>query len=544
MKKYLLMLLFVFCLVSPRDSVNSQIGAVWEQRYDGTADTTDIPGYMEVDALGNVYITGFSVGTGADYDIVTIKYNSAGTMQWQQRYNGTANSTDYAEAIAVDDSGNVFVAGSSIGTGTEYDIILIKYNPIGVQQWVQRYNGPAGNRDYSNDVILDKQGNIYLIGSSFGIGTDYDFVTIKYSPSGLQQWLQRYNGTGNSTDTPFSVDIDSSGNIYMAGYSGGLGTHYDFTTIKYNSSGVEQWVQRYNGTGNSTDVAAQLEIVGEDNIYVSGYTSGNGSGFDCLTIKYNSAGVQQWLQVYNGPANGNDFGRHMACDDSGNVYVSGSSTGNSTGDDYLTIKYNSAGVQQWLQRYNGAGNATDNINSIALDNSGNVYVTGFCVNNTNNDFVTIKYNSSGTQQWMQTYNGPANNRDEAYAIILDHTENVIITGSSYNVTNSDYVTIKYSQTIGIQNIGSQLPENFSLGQNYPNPFNPVTNIEFSLPKGSFTKIIVYDITGREVAELVNQNLNAGTYKVDFDASHLSSGTYFYRLTAGDFSTVKKMILVK
>ncbi len=89
-----------------------------------------------------------------------------------------------------------------------------------------------------------------------------------------------------------------------------------------------------------------------------------------------------------------------------------------------------------------------------------------------------------------------------------------------------------------------MPNTFSLSQNYPNPFNPVTKISFSIPNNSYTKLVVYDISGKQVAELVNNTLDAGTYDIDFDASQLSSGTYFYRIEAGEFTEVKKMILVK
>lgn len=98
--------------------------------------------------------------------------------------------------------------------------------------------------------------------------------------------------------------------------------------------------------------------------------------------------------------------------------------------------------------------------------------------------------------------------------------------------------------IGIVNINTNIPRGFNLSQNYPNPFNPKTNIEFQLPNSSAVKITVFDMLGREVAVLVDQNLGAGTYKTDFDGSRLASGVYFYRLETNDFAVTKKMILIK
>jgi hypothetical protein len=96
----------------------------------------------------------------------------------------------------------------------------------------------------------------------------------------------------------------------------------------------------------------------------------------------------------------------------------------------------------------------------------------------------------------------------------------------------------------IQPVGNQSPVNYKLEQNYPNPFNPVTNIKFSIPNAGSVKLVVFDMLGKEVATLVNQNMNIGTYNVDFDAASLSSGVYFYKLTTGDFTSIKKMMLVK
>ncbi|NOS84077.1 MAG: T9SS type A sorting domain-containing protein [Ignavibacteria bacterium] len=98
--------------------------------------------------------------------------------------------------------------------------------------------------------------------------------------------------------------------------------------------------------------------------------------------------------------------------------------------------------------------------------------------------------------------------------------------------------------IGIVNINSNIPDNFSLGQNYPNPFNPQTKIKFSIMQTSFAEMKIFDILGREVKTLVNENLKAGEYEVSFNAANLPSGIYFYRLNAGEFMQTKKMVLIK
>jgi hypothetical protein len=143
------------------------------------------------------------------------------------------------------------------------------------------------------------------------------------------------------------------------------------------------------------------------------------------------------------------------------------------------------------------------------------------------------------------YNGPGNGGDAASGLFVDESYCVYVTGFSQgSVTQADYFTIKYSQPIGINQISSEIPERFLLEQNYPNPFNPTTNIEFALPKSSTVKIAVYDMLGREVEILVNKELKAGTYKTELNASNYTSGVYFYKLAADNFTQTKKMILVK
>jgi hypothetical protein len=98
--------------------------------------------------------------------------------------------------------------------------------------------------------------------------------------------------------------------------------------------------------------------------------------------------------------------------------------------------------------------------------------------------------------------------------------------------------------IGLHNNNNKIPENFYLYQNYPNPFNPTTNIKFDIPKDGFVKLNVYDITGKQIAELVNGTYKAGSYTADFDGSNFASGVYFYKIETADYTSIRKMIFVK
>ena len=148
---------------------------------------------------------------------------------------------------------------------------------------------------------------------------------------------------------------------------------------------------------------------------------------------------------------------------------------------------------------------------------------------------------------LQNSNGcysPASGKIMSYC----HFCNTTYLTNGFGQLSGDTVRLRFAQAqgclIGIQNISSEIPSDYSLKQNYPNPFNPTTNIEFDLKKASFLKLVVYDVTGKIVETLVNERLEAGTYQVSFDASKFNSGVYFYKLTTGDFSEVKKMVFIK
>jgi hypothetical protein len=170
------------------------------------------------------------------------------------------------------------------------------------------------------------------------------------------------------------------------------------------------------------------------------------------------------------------------------------------------------------------------------------------------DYATVKYNANGIQQWVQRYAAPGTSFDLAVAVAVDSASNVYVTGRG-NIAGQalNIITIKYSQ--GPTDVGqAPLPYGFRLSQNYPNPFNPRTTIEFQISNVGYVTLKVYDVLGREVGVLVNEELEAGSYMTTFsaeggsasggDALSLASGVYLYRLTTGGRSTVNKMVLMK
>jgi len=448
MTKTLLILCVLGALLLTAVPVFGQaVDTAWVRRYNGPGNSGDTASALAVDGSGNVYVTGYSVGSGTNYDYATIKYLPNGDAAWVRRYNGPGNDLDEAHALAVDASGNVYVTGRSYGSGTALDYATIKYLPNGDTAWVRRYDGPANWFDGAYALTVDGSGNVYVTGGSEGSGTSDDYATIKYLSNGDTAWVRRYNGPGNSGDCASALAVDGSGNVYVTGrsmYSG----DYDYATIKYNSNGDTAWVRRYNGPGNSGDCASALAVDGSGNVYVTGGSIGSGTDYDYATIKYNSNGDTAWVRRYNGSGNSGDYVHALAVDGSGNVYVTGMSPGSVTSDDYVTIKYLSNGDTAWVRRYKESESSGDYAYDLAVDGSGNVYVIGGSWGSgTSYDYATIKYLPTGNTAWVRKYNGPGNLDDFAYAIAVDGSGNVYVTGGSNGSgTALDYATIKYYQS--------------------------------------------------------------------------------------------------
>jgi len=431
----------------------------WVKRYNNDS----VNGDDEAKAIavhkpsGNVFVTGYSTGRTTGPDAYTISYNTEGLQNWSARYDGPAHLGDYGTAVAVDATGIVYVTGYGYRgmVNKHSDYSSQKYDSSGKLVWDVQYDDRRNGNDEVKAIALDNAGFIYITGRSEDSlsKTDvkhYDYYTIKYNANtGKVEWGARYDNNIQGADEAAAVAVDPAGNVYVTGRSYGGATGFDYATIKYSSSGTPLWVRRYDNKINGNDEAAAIAVDAGRNVYVTGRSKGSGTDFDSLTIKYDSSGVLLWEARYNYPAfNGPDEASAIAIDGAGNVYVTGRSQGGATsGFDYVTIKYDINGLQQWIQRYDNV-KLIDEATGIGLDSAGNVYVTGRSEGNgTGLDYLTIKYDNAGKLIWRARYNNKdVNGADEAAAIAVDSAGNIYVTGRSQGGTKGlDYATVKYKQ---------------------------------------------------------------------------------------------------
>lgn len=439
---------------------NSAGVSQWTALFNGSGNSTDKALFIRTDKSGNVYVSGYSTGAGSSYDYATVKYNSAGIQQWSAVYNGQGNAIDYVTSLTTDDSGNVYVTGQSYGGFiTQYDIVTIKYNSAGVQQWTSRFDGSGSSNDIGSSISVDYSGNVIVAGQSFESNSgSYDYIIIKYNSFGDQVRISYYDGPGNGIDVATAVKTDNAGNIFVTGYSRGTNSQYDIATVKYNPEGVEQWVSRHNGAANGNDGATGLVTDNNGNVYVSGYSGISGSNYDIAVLKYDSTGVRQWLRSYNGTSNQNDSSTSLAIDNQGNICVTGFCNSTGTSKDFVTIKYNTNGTQEWLAVYNGNTNEDDVAYSAAFDQNGDVFVTGkTTVPGSTTDILTLKYST------MSGIN-PVNNTPVNGFRLYDNYPNPFnpSTTIKFEIPDNSFVTLKIFDVNG-REVAEPVKENLQPG---------------------------------------------------------------------------------
>ncbi|MCC7301604.1 MAG: SBBP repeat-containing protein [Bacteroidia bacterium] len=431
----------------------SQVSILWSQTYTSTGNNIDRSVEMVMDGSGNVYVTGIGRGT-SNFDIVTIKYNSAGVQQWISTFNGSGNGLDEGRGIALDAAGNVYVVGWSYATN--YDYVTIKYNgATGGQVWARYFNGTANSTDDPYDIQVDAGANVYVTGGTNSTGTGEDYGTVKYDSAGTQQWIRLYSFTGANIDKARAMYIDNTNNIYVTGLSTGSGSGLDYATLKYDAAGTALWgtPHRYNGTGNNDDEATALTVDNlTGNVYITGYSRNTVIiDYDIATIMVNSSGTQQWAMRYGGTAAELDRGNDIVVDAAGNCYVGGKAKNSTTNEDLVVLKYDNAGALQWNTVYSGFSNYFDEAKSLVLNPAGTFLYVGGATNfgTTLNDLYTLKLQTgNGSVVWGTRFNGAGNGADLNFDIAIDAQENVYVTGQTTGTgSGSDFITIKYCQLL-------------------------------------------------------------------------------------------------
>lgn len=467
---------------------------------------------VAVDSSGNVVIAGYT-NTGVDgnsltgtQDFFVVKYDSTGTRLWTKQL-GVASQPTYGNGVAVDSSGNVFVAGTTSGgldgntlTGSG-DHFVTKYNSAGTKQWTKQL-GVSGSSTYGSALAIDSSGNVFVAGHTVGnldgnTGTgSFDFYVTKYNTTGAKLWTKQLGAGGGAQTYGYAATADAAGNVFVTGYTGGSldgQTNSGFNSAyitKYDSSGTKQWTRLLDvssgmtyGYGLATDSSGNILLTGSTDTAIDSNTQTGAT--DVFVAKYNPTGTRLWSKQL-GASSANVQGSGAATDSSGNIFVIGSTSRGLDGNtfigpqDLFLIKYSSSGSKYWTMQkgsYTGSGGTVDT-GAAATDSSGNVFVAG----NTDvgldgntltgtTDFYVTKYSASGARLWTKQL-GTSSQDTKAYGVATDSSGNVFVTGLTTGpldgnslIGDVDYFITKYNSS-GVKQWTKQLGKSSGFAQTY------------------------------------------------------------------------------
>lgn len=369
---------------------------------------------------------------------------------------------------------------------------------------------------------------LYCVGDTVFAGTD--FGAYKTTNNG-NTWLTINNGFGTYHK------------VYDYSYSTGkIWSGNDGSGVYFSTNQGDNWVREYSNsfTGVYSIAAANQYVLVSNGSYVY-YTTNLGANWIIM-----DGGTEPWgeggIVINNNYVYSADFEGVYVSFLGGTSWtrINGNLTGYSKDVDEIRFANNKLYIATRGGVWSSSNNGTtwENLNTAWTNTSlwalsvfnSNIFVA------TNNSKIYLSTND-GTN-WSDVSAGlPANigvdeitsNSTHAFAMVYQ-------TGAVYRRP--------LTELIGIQPISSEIPKQYSLSQNYPNPFNPVTNINFDIKSKGFVKLAIFNSLGQEIANIVNEELSVGKYKADWNASNYPSGVYYYKITAGDFSETKKMILIK
>lgn len=481
---------------------------------------------------------------------------------------------DSGYGVAVQADGKIVVTGESqVGaTDSNYDVALVRYSADGS---LDNSFGSSGmvttaissDWDLSGSVALQSDGKIVVAGQTLN-GPNFDFVTVRYNTDGN---LDNGFGTGGIVKTPVGPSLDAEWfcalqpdeKILVVGPVHN-GSDYDFGIVRHNPDGS---LDNTFGSGgkvitsvnSGNDFSWSCAVQSDGKIVVAGRSLGASSD-DFALVRYltngsldASFGTSGKVTTPVGP--GSDRGRFVAIQADDKIVLGGTSTIGST-DDFALVRYNSDGSVDNSFGNNGivttaVGTGEDILWAVAIQHDGKILAAGYGISAVSGyDFAVVRYNQDGSLDSSFGNNGigltpVGTSSDFGIGLALQPDEKIVLAGASVTAAGYDFSIVRYNNSPPTSiSPPAQVTQEFTLFDSYPNPFNSTTRIRFRIPGSEFVSLMVYDLLGHNVAELVNENLGPGNHERTFEAKGLASGIYLYRLQAGPFHRTKKLVLIK
>jgi len=433
-------------------TVSAQPYPAWFEMWSGLDAVEDIGWDVDTDSEGNIIVGGWTTVDDMGHDGLLIKYDRSGRLLWQQTYEGTGNGNDYLGEIKIDSNDNILLHGCSEGVGTDYDFLTLKYASDGTLLWEQRFDGTGSGVDWSGGfgaIDLDAADNVYITGYSLGTSGDHEFMTIKYAADGTQEWVQTY--VSPNPDNPgaygWFLEVTDDGTVYAGGDAMNLAGSRDYVLLKYDTNGTLLWDRLYDGPAGVSDTQYAMKIGPNEDVYLTGII-GTRTGYEYGVAKYDSNGVFQWDAQYGG-STGFHYGWAIDVDAAGNAFVTGASMSSGGQYDWATVCFDTNGTQQWAQRFSdpsyfGADWAYD----VHVDSYGDIYVCGYIWSwfAEGNNAAVVKYDVNGNTLWEDVYNGIAGGDDAWFQMFVDESDQVLLTGTSLGLgTGADLTLAKFRQ---------------------------------------------------------------------------------------------------
>ncbi len=389
---------------------------------------------------GGAVTTGFTTRAGTGVDLRTAKHDAAGALVWETIRS--VNLADEGVMVKVDNAGNVFVAGYTTVGGTNTDVLVIKYDSAGVQQWQRTFTGTAagGGADRAVGLMLTSAGDVVVAGYLVNVTTGLDFFAAKLNSSdGTVAWSQSYDGGFNKIDVVNALALTAADEVVLAGYSQDASNNEDALTLKVPAAGgAAIWTRRFAGVTGMADRINAVALGADGDVFVTGYTQG--ANIDIYSARYKGAdGAEEWKSIYNGPANKNDAAYDLKVDLAGNVVIAATASDVNAVNDGLTLKLNgTTGAVIWNAFYAGPAGKTDRMSVVGLDPNGHVIATGYSlIANNTSDIYTAKYDkNTGAELWAIRYNGADLVRnDSCNAMVTDSLGGAWVAGYMSNTSN-------------------------------------------------------------------------------------------------------------